>query len=194
MESGIKYVRGNFWSGLVFSDLADLNRQAQHWLDTVANVRVHGTTKEVPFERLAKEELQPLSARADYDTSLISYRRSTKDCLVSYEGNYYSVPFAHAQQQLMLKETDEGELFIFTLDGLELARHCLALGRHQRVVVPGHYNGLAAASNRRSEPALFRRLPAGSLHPGPRFPPGRKATLGPIRTVVGGCDHERYGL
>jgi len=157
VESGIKYVRGNFWTGLFYSDLADLNRQALHWLDNVANVRVHGTTKEVPFERLVKEELQPLSGKADYDTSLTSYRRSTKDCLVSYQGNYYSVPFVHAQQQLMLKETESGELFIFTLDGLEITRHYLTLGRHQRVVVAGHYDGLTVTSSRKRRTGAVQR-------------------------------------
>lgn len=157
VESGIKYIRNNFWPGLVYSDLADLNRQALHWLDTVANVRVHGTTREVPFERLIKEELQPLSGKADYDTSLISYRRSTKDCLVNYEGNYYSVPFVHAQQQLMLKETESGELFIHTLDGLEVARHFLALGRHQRVVVASHYDGLTIAFTRKKRAGAVQR-------------------------------------
>jgi transposase len=178
VESGIKYVRGNFWPGLVFSDLADLNRQARQWLDTVANVRVHGTTKEVPFERLAKEELQPLSARADYDTSLISYRRSTKDCLVSYEGNYYSVPFAHAQQQLMLKETDEGELFIFTLDGLEITRHFLALGRHQRVIVSGHYSGLTVTSNRPKRVGAVQRAARVPYILAPDSPQVEKRPLG----------------
>jgi transposase len=40
VESGVKYVRGNFWLGLRFTDLADLNDQARQWLDTVANVRI----------------------------------------------------------------------------------------------------------------------------------------------------------
>ena len=152
VESGVKYVRRNFWSGLVYNDLADLNRQVQRWLDIVANVRVHGTTREVPFERLVKEDLQPLPGKADYDTSRISYRRSSNDCLVSYESNYYSVPFAYARQRLMLKETEAGQLFIFTLEGDEVARHYLALGRHQRVVVASHYDGLLMTTGR-SRPA-----------------------------------------
>lgn len=32
--------------------------QARHWLDTVANVRVHGTTHEVPMQRMLQERLQ----------------------------------------------------------------------------------------------------------------------------------------
>jgi transposase len=157
VESGVKYVRGNFWPGLVYSDLADLNRQAQRWLDTVANVRVHGTTRDIPFERLVKEDLQPLTGKADYDTSRISYRRSSKDCLVSYESNYYSVPFTYARQRLMLKETEEGQLFIFTLEGAEVARHYLALGRHQRVVVASHYDGLPVTTRRRRQAGALQR-------------------------------------
>ena len=135
----MKYVRGNFWPGLFFDDLADLNRQGWGWLDNVANVRVHGTTGQVPFVRLAQEALQPLAGKPDYDTSLVCYRRSTKDCLVSYEGNCYSVPASHARQRLLLKETEQGELGIYTPNGAELARHALITGHGQQSVIAGHY-------------------------------------------------------
>ena len=142
VESGVRYVRGNFWCGLHFVDLADLNQQAQHWLDKVANVRVHGTTQAIPFERLPLEGLLPLTGKLAYDTSLVSYRRSTKDCLVSYQGNYYSIPAAYAQQQLLLKETEQGELLIFTLAGQPLAQHRLAVTHQQRIIVASHYAGI----------------------------------------------------
>jgi len=41
-------------------DLEDLNLQVDRWLGETANSRVHGTTGEVPVERLAKE--RPKSA------------------------------------------------------------------------------------------------------------------------------------
>jgi hypothetical protein len=141
----VKYVRGNFWPGLFFDDLVDLNRQGRGWLDNVANIRVHGTTGDVPFVRLTQEALQPLAGRPDYDTSLVCYRRSTKDCLVSYEGNHYSVPASHARQRLLLKETEQGELGIYALDGLELARHS---------VLQGH---MATEHHRRPLPDLARQ-------------------------------------
>jgi transposase len=34
VEDAIKYLRGNFWPGRTFRDLADLNAQAQAWRDT----------------------------------------------------------------------------------------------------------------------------------------------------------------
>jgi transposase len=148
VESGVRYLRGNFWPGLVYSDLADLNQQCQQWLATVANVRIHATTQAVPQERLTQEGLPPLAGKADYDTSQISYRRSTKDCLVSYGGNYYSVPAAYAQQALMLKETEQHELLILTPEGILLAQHSLASGRHQRIVQSSHYATLPLSTDR----------------------------------------------
>ena len=145
VESGVKYVRGNFWPGLQFLDLADLNRQALDWLNGVANVRLHGTTGEVPFARLPLEELQPVGAKPTYDTSLITYRRSSSDCLVSYEGNYYSVPALYAKQRLLLKETEHSELIVLTPQGDEIARHRLAHGHNQRIVVAAHYQGLPSS-------------------------------------------------
>lgn len=154
VESGVKYVRGNFWPGLFFDDLADLNRQGWGWLDNVANVRVHGTTGQVPFSRLAQEALQPLAGRPDYDTSLVCYRRSTRDCLVSYEGNYYSVPASHARQRLLLKETERGELGVYTLDGRELARHALVMGHGQQCIITGHYQSLRVHGQAKPRPGI----------------------------------------
>ena len=50
----------------------------------------------------------PWLGKPDYDTSLITFRRSTKDCFVSYDGNYYSVPAEYARKTLKLKETEDG--------------------------------------------------------------------------------------
>jgi transposase len=139
VESGIRYVRGNFWPGLRFIDLADLNRQAWDWLDGTANRRIHGTTGEVPVDRLPLERLQPLDGKPDYDTSLTAFRRATKDCFISYDGNYYSVPADYARQTLQVKETEEGQLMVLNVGGEEVARHLLANGHNLWVAVSTHY-------------------------------------------------------
>jgi hypothetical protein len=139
-------VRGNFWPGLRFVDLADLNHQAWEWLDTMANLRVHGTTGEVPFDRLPLEGLRPLDGKPDYDTSLITFRRSSKDCFVSYDGNYYSVPADYARKTLQVKETEDGHLIVLDTQDGEIAHHRLAEGRNLRVVVAAHYAHLRCGS------------------------------------------------
>jgi transposase len=66
VERPIRYLRENFLYGRTFLSDADLNAQVLHWLATVANVRVHATTKAVPQERFEREEralLHPLPAR-----------------------------------------------------------------------------------------------------------------------------------
>lgn len=150
VERGVKYLRNNFWNGLRFSDLTDLNRQAWEWLDRTANVRVHGTTHEVPLARLPLEGLQPILGKPAYDTSLVSSRRSTKDCQISYNGNFYSIPAGHHQQELLVKETERGDLVIFTPQGLEIARHTLASGYNQRIVDPAHYQTITSLTQRPS--------------------------------------------
>ena len=63
-----------------FRDLADLNAQLQHWLDTVANVRVHATTRRVVAEHFTEEHpsLQGLPAGA-FQAVLRMERRITRD-------------------------------------------------------------------------------------------------------------------
>jgi hypothetical protein len=142
--------------GLSYHELDDLNAQALDWVNTVANVRVHGTTHEVPAARLLMENLQPFPEQLVFDASRITYRRSSRDCLISYAANYYSLPAAYVCQTLMVKETAEGDLLIFSPQNKEIARHRLAAGRHQRVVQPAHYAGLNAVSQRPKRPGAVQ--------------------------------------
>ena len=65
VERPVSYVRSSFFYGRTFTSDSDLDAQAQHWLDTVANVRIHGTLKERPLDRLERErgDLKALALR-----------------------------------------------------------------------------------------------------------------------------------
>jgi transposase len=157
VESGVRYLRINFWPGLHFTDLADLNGQCRDWLDLTANLRVHGTTGEVPFTRLPLEPLQSLMGKPDYDTDLVSFRRASKDCCVSYAGNYYSVPAQYARKTLQLRETEQGQLVFLDAQRTEIARHPLLYGHNQRSIEPKHYEALRQSSQ--PTRPLARQLP-----------------------------------
>ncbi|NMB41038.1 MAG: IS21 family transposase [Firmicutes bacterium] len=58
VERAVDYIKENFCPGRHFSDLADLNQQLQHWLDTVANVRIHGTTASLILESKAEQAVK----------------------------------------------------------------------------------------------------------------------------------------
>lgn len=157
VERGIKYVRQNFWCGLHFTDLDDLNRQAQCWMNEIANVRVHGTTGEVPFERLPHEHLQVLP-RQRFDTSIKVERYASRDCLVSYDGNFYSVPAAWANKMLLVKETEDRQLIIVNGLGEVVAQHHKLPGRYKRAIVTAHYAGLPTLATK-AAPALAHQAP-----------------------------------
>ena len=93
VERGVGYVKRSFLEGRAFVDVDDLNRQLEGWLNTVANVRVHGTTKARPVDRFAEEQtaLRPCAAVPVYDVRPIEYRRVPEDCHLSYHGVHYSV-------------------------------------------------------------------------------------------------------
>jgi transposase len=155
VERGIGYVRQNFWCGLHYSDLDDLNAQALCWMNEIANPRVHGTTGEIPFERLTKETLQPL-ARQRFDTSIKTERYASRDCLVSYDGNFYSVPAAWANKMLLVKETEDRQLVILNALGEVVAQHRKLPGRHKRAIVAEHYAGLPVLAAKASQAQAFQ--------------------------------------
>jgi transposase len=161
VENGVKYVRGNFWPGIHFDDLQDLNQQVLIWLDRVANVRIHGTTHEMPRSRLSREGLQTLTQRTPFDTSVIVQRQCSRDCLVSYENNLYSVPSDYAGQCLLVKETEDGYVLVFDAQSVEIARHRLGLSCHERIVDPAHYAKLRERHQRDAAKELWPEPLAG---------------------------------
>lgn len=50
VEKSISYIRMNFWPLRTFTDIYDVQPQADNWRDTVANIRMHETTGQRPKE------------------------------------------------------------------------------------------------------------------------------------------------
>jgi len=53
VESGIKYVKGNFFLGRHFKDEEDVKRLLRKWNERI-NQRIHGTTRKIPQEVFEK--------------------------------------------------------------------------------------------------------------------------------------------
>ena len=107
VESGVKYLKGNFLPTRSFRDLADLNAQARCWVMTEAGVRVHGTTRAQPLAQFALEKplLRPLPTIAP-DLGTWTGVSVHRDCHVQFDRCYYSVPFTLIGQALWLRATD----------------------------------------------------------------------------------------
>src|SRR5207244_11680272 len=135
-----RFIKQNFLPGISFASLADLNPQARTRMEKV-NLQVHSTTREVPYERLPQERLLLLDEQPDYDTSYMEDRRVAKDCMLSYRGNRYSVPFRFAGKTVLVREpVTSGRIEIYS-DIKVIAEHRLAQGRAVMVSDPPHYEG-----------------------------------------------------
>lgn len=64
VERPIRYLRQSFFYGRTFLNDDDLNAQAAHWLETMANVRRHRTIGESPCERFERDERKALKPLA----------------------------------------------------------------------------------------------------------------------------------
>ena len=137
VESGVKYVKGNFLPTRTFRDLADLNAQARRWVMEEAGTRVHGSTREQPLELYALEAplLRRLPAAAP---DLGTWHRVVlhRDCHVQHERAFYSAPFALAGKTLWLRATDS--VVALYEDYRHLATHLRAQRPGQRVTLGDH--------------------------------------------------------
>lgn len=158
VENGIKYVRQNFWPRVrEFTGLDDLNHQAMEWLNTVANVRVHGTTHAIPFERLKHESLKPLNPTpfADVDRHA---RRVSLDAFVSFENNRYSVPWTWIGQTVEVLDSKNGWIHIFHGNEL-IAKHGKVTGRQQTVINKKHFEGLRTTGEHKVPKPMPKLVP-----------------------------------
>lgn len=142
IEATVRYVKQNFWPGIGFSDLEDLNRQARQWCEEI-NRKPHATTGEAPLSRLQREALTPVSGQPDYDTSRVVWREVRKDCLISYRGSLYSVPHALAGKRVLVRESPESDWVRILYQDQVLAEHRVAELKGQLVLNASHYAGLA---------------------------------------------------
>ena len=137
VESSIKYVKRDFLYACTYTDLEDLNAQARQWCDEVANRKIHGTTGEIPFERLEEEQyyLQPLVI--GQPLFVVESRKATKTQLISIDGNKYSVPVQFARKQVNYRRFEDQ---IELLDGDEVIDTIeLVAGKGKSIVQDRHY-------------------------------------------------------
>jgi transposase len=137
VERPYRYIRADFYLARSFEDIDDMNRQLRQWLDTVANIRCHGTTGRIVGEHFREEQphLQPLPA-GRFDAVLRMERRVSHEGCVSVGGNYYSVPDG-TRKRVLDVETTADTIRIFE-DGTLIATHARLEGRRARSVLAGH--------------------------------------------------------
>jgi len=154
VESGIKYVKHNFWPSARFQEIEDLNLQAAIWRDTEADVRVHGTTCERPIDRLAVEKayLTTMPSCDKLKPFLRESRTVGRDGFIRLDKSLYGVPSPWTPGQTVQVQRDHDLVEIWMGDR-RVAVHPRAVRPGQRFKHPQQWVGIDVGSSRpRKEP------------------------------------------
>jgi transposase len=126
-QGGVHYVKRNFLGGRKPTTITQANQDVRVWCEQTAGRRVHGTTKEQPlvrFETVEQAQLKPLPA-TPYDPAVWKVAKVARDCYVTFDKAYYSVPFRLVGQQVQVR-AGLRDVGIFTLDFEPVATHTRA--------------------------------------------------------------------
>jgi len=137
-QGGVHYVKRNFLAGREGERCDELNRKLHLWALHVAGQRVHGTTKDRPWERFQAVEQGALLPVPPVPYDLASWKQAVlhRDCYVVFEGAYYSAPYRLVGQSLWIRAGTR-TLELFTA-GHEL------VATHDRAPRPGARQTLLA--------------------------------------------------
>jgi len=157
VENAVGYIKQNFLGGLNIPDFSAVNPAVREWLDTVANIRVHGATREKPVERFKAEKaaMRPLP-EMPYDVSVSRTTRATNRFRVVLDTNRYSVPAEYAGGRLRLKAYPE-RICIYHNEKL-IAQHPRSYDRNQDFEDPDHPKALLAQRHAAREQRLLMRF------------------------------------
>lgn len=137
VENAVKYIKQNFLQGLELPPWAAFNSAARHWLETIANVRIHGQTHQTPLELFEQEKLQlkPVSA-LPYDVATVRSLPVNSRFRVLLETNRYSVP-AHLAGATLVAKIYPERLALYHQDQC-VAEHGRSYERHRDFEHPDH--------------------------------------------------------
>jgi transposase len=157
VENGVGYVKKNFLAGLEVPDFSALAPAARHWLDTIANVRLHGATRDKPTAlwHIERPYLSPLPLHP-FDIATVSQVRASRQFRITLETNRYSVPAHYAGHALTLK-TYPDRLCIYHANTL-IARHTRRYDRFQDIEDPDHPKPLLEQRKKARDHQLFMRF------------------------------------
>lgn len=141
VESGVKYIK-RFLRGKSFVSLEHLNDRLLTWIAEIADQRIHGTTHQKPATRFLEEQnlLIPHQGKPPYTVQVRVLRQVSRDCLVTFETNRYSVPYRYAGQAVEVQRFSD--LIRIYHAGEVIATHDRCQAGYENRLVREHYRGI----------------------------------------------------
>jgi transposase len=158
VERSIRYIRDSFFAARPFTTLADFNRQALVWRDTVANARsfTEDDSRSVS-DAFAEEQPRLLALPANrFDAQILVPVKSSKTIYVRFDLNDYSIPPDAIGRQLSVAASESR---IRIIDGSrEIASHRRCYDRRQMILDPVHQEQLLTEKRKASGSVRGSRL------------------------------------
>ena len=138
VENGVKYVKMNLINGLKPPSFVFVQAAGREWLDNIANVRKHATTRRRPVDMFDEEKTSLKSLPLmPYDCSVPKPISSNKLFRISFDGNRYSVPSEYASEKKLTLRALPERLSIYR-DGKLIAAHPRCYERGRDIEDPRH--------------------------------------------------------
>jgi transposase len=135
VERAIGYVKGNALAGRSFTSLSAENAFLLHWESTVADLRIHGTTKQQVAKLFAQEKplLRPLPSSL-FPLFSEAQRLVHRDSYVEVAKSYYGVPPEYIGRQVWVRwDAREVRIFNHRWEQIQLHRR-IEPGRFSKVL------------------------------------------------------------
>ncbi len=139
VESGIKYIKNNFFAGRHFKSYEDLCKQLEDWVRHYCHERIHGTTKEKPKDLFNNQEKASLTSlpKTSFYMGFRGQRKVHKDCHIILDHNFYSVPFKYVGEVVEV-ECNSKDVKIF-YENKQIALHVKRKGKGTFSTQTSHY-------------------------------------------------------
>jgi transposase len=143
VEKSFAYLETHFIAGGSFTDFPDLVVKLKAFQHSV-NTRVHATIKTTP-EELVAEDRKAFSAlpASRYVGVKEETRKVTSDCLLSFGGSRYSVPWPFAGKLVWVKLSKGYFLEIYSQANALIAVHVVSTKKGSVVLEKAHYRTAA---------------------------------------------------
>jgi transposase len=145
VENPFQFLETHFIAGGSFTDFLDLASKLKEF-QRLVNTRVHATIKTTPDELVGEDRkaFSPLPP-SRYVGVKEETRQVTSDCLISFGGSRYSVPWPFARKFVWVKVSRGYFLEIYSQGNALVATHVLAAKKGSVVLEKSHYRTAASA-------------------------------------------------
>lgn len=154
VENPFAYIKNHFINNTTFESFEDFFRKLKKFQEEFNN-RHHRVIKTTPNKLFEKEKefLMELPSENVFFTCP-ELRKVTSDCLISYKGNRYSVPYFFVGKEVWVRCYKGIKLQVYSQQGKLISEHEISKGKGEVILNKSHYKNYKDIEERQSFDSL----------------------------------------